>query len=381
MLVIHRRRLKPPNSRSSPAAPSTACSTNLRPQFEKASGHKLSIHFDSTPNIITRITSGTPFDCDRRTGRRFQGCGRQGPSRDAPTIDIARVGYGVIVRAGAPKPDISTPERAEKDPARRQIRSLSCRRARRAAYITKVFEQLGIAEEMKAKTRRRPVPAQIAPAVAQRRGRARRVPDQRADRAGRRARRSASRPNCSRSWCSLPPIAADTREADAARAFIDYLKTPPAARCHQSRRHDPRRTPHLVSIPWPPHRLATYSVDGIDQIRRRHRRRHRRSLGALRQRLSDAARSHRSRRADEARRGRRAATRRIMRSMQSPGCRRSRSRKRSSASASTIPTATPNTRTARTRRNIPRMFMRTPRSFVGHNTPLVRPRASRAARL
>ena len=34
----------------------------LGPDFEKATGHKLAIHFDSTPNIIARINSGTPFD-------------------------------------------------------------------------------------------------------------------------------------------------------------------------------------------------------------------------------------------------------------------------------------------------------------------------------
>ena len=34
----------------------------LGPQFEKASGHKLSIHFDSTPSIIARVAAGTPFD-------------------------------------------------------------------------------------------------------------------------------------------------------------------------------------------------------------------------------------------------------------------------------------------------------------------------------
>src|SRR5271170_5729872 len=36
--------------------------TELGPQFERASGHKLIIHFDTTPNLIKLATSGAPFD-------------------------------------------------------------------------------------------------------------------------------------------------------------------------------------------------------------------------------------------------------------------------------------------------------------------------------
>ena len=32
------------------------------PAFEAATGHKLSIHFDSTPNLIKQATSGEPLD-------------------------------------------------------------------------------------------------------------------------------------------------------------------------------------------------------------------------------------------------------------------------------------------------------------------------------
>ena len=35
--------------------------TELAPQFEKATGHKLVIHFDTTPNLIKAATTGEPF--------------------------------------------------------------------------------------------------------------------------------------------------------------------------------------------------------------------------------------------------------------------------------------------------------------------------------
>jgi len=40
----------------------TGSLNELGPQFERASGHKLVIHFDSTPNLIKQATSGAPFD-------------------------------------------------------------------------------------------------------------------------------------------------------------------------------------------------------------------------------------------------------------------------------------------------------------------------------
>ena len=40
----------------------TALLRELAPPFETTTGHKLSIHFDSTPNIVTRVNAGTAFD-------------------------------------------------------------------------------------------------------------------------------------------------------------------------------------------------------------------------------------------------------------------------------------------------------------------------------
>jgi molybdate transport system substrate-binding protein len=165
----------------------TASLNKLVPEFEKATGHKLSIHFDSTPNIIARVTSGTAFDVVVVPVDVFKDAAAKARFAPGPTIDIARVGYGVIVRAGATKPDIATPEAFKK--AMLAAPSIAYLPASAAgAHVTKVFERLGIAEEMKAKTKVQASPAQIPQAVAKGEGRDRRVPLQRADRARRRTR-------------------------------------------------------------------------------------------------------------------------------------------------------------------------------------------------
>src|SRR4051794_26568678 len=137
----------------------------LAPDFEKATGHRLVTHFDSTPNIITRVTSGTPSDVVVVPVDVFKDAAAKARFAPGPTIDIARVGYGIIVRAGAPKPDISTPDAFKK--ALLAAPSIAFLPASAAgAYVTKVFDRLGISEEMKAKTKVRAPRAVIAPAVA-----------------------------------------------------------------------------------------------------------------------------------------------------------------------------------------------------------------------
>lgn len=204
----------------------TASLNALGPEFEKATGHKLVTHFDSTPNIITRVTSGTPFDLAIAPVDVFKDATAKARFAPGPTIDIARVGYGIIVRSGAPKPDISTPDAFKK--ALLDAPSIAFLPASAAgAYVTKVFERLGIGEAMKAKTKVQAAPAQIAPAVAK--GEAdlgvflvnvliapgvELVGPFPAD--------------LQQELVFTAAIAADTKEADAAKALIDYLRTPAA---------------------------------------------------------------------------------------------------------------------------------------------------------
>jgi molybdate transport system substrate-binding protein len=205
----------------------TASLNELGPEFERSSGHKLSIHFDSTPNIITRINSGTPFDLVVVPVDVFKDAGAKARVAPGPTIDIARVGYGVITRAGAPKPDVSTPDALKKTLLDAQSIAFLPGSAA-GAYVTKVFERLGIAGEMKAKTKAQAAPAQIAPAVAK--GEAE---------LGMFLTNVLIAPGVElagpfpaelqQELVFTAAVAADTKEADAAKAFIDYLRTPPAA--------------------------------------------------------------------------------------------------------------------------------------------------------
>ena len=204
----------------------TASMNALAAPFEKASGHKLSIHFDSTPNIIARVNAGTPFDVAVVPADVFKDAAAKARFAPGPTIDIARVGYGVIVRAGAPKPDISTPDNFKK--ALLAAPSIAFLPASAAgAYVTKVFERLGIAEDMKAKTKVQAAPAQIASAVAK--GEAE---------LGVFLTNVLVAPGVElvgpfpgelqQELVFTSAVAADSKEADAAKALIDYLKTPAA---------------------------------------------------------------------------------------------------------------------------------------------------------
>src|SRR5262245_54941743 len=80
---------------------------DVAPQFEQASGHKLTITFGSTGNLTASIDKGTPFDATIMSADALDNLIKRGAVA-GPRLDIARSGIGVAYRKGAPKPDIST---------------------------------------------------------------------------------------------------------------------------------------------------------------------------------------------------------------------------------------------------------------------------------
>ena len=157
-----------------------------------------------------------------------------------PTIDIARVGYGVIVRAGAPKPDLSTPDALKKTLLERAIGRLPAGKRRRRLRHQDVRAARDRRGDEGQDQGRRPHPPQIAPAVAK--GEAELgvfltnvliAPG--VELAGPFPRRTAAGTGLHRR--PSPPTA---KEADAAKALIDFLENARRRRCTQGLGHDTR---------------------------------------------------------------------------------------------------------------------------------------------
>lgn len=91
----------------SPGATEGAFSV-LLPQFEKASGHKVTIKYGPVGALVDRVRKGEAADVAILSEPAAEELRKQEKLVAGSEVVVAKVGIGVFVRKGDPKPDISS---------------------------------------------------------------------------------------------------------------------------------------------------------------------------------------------------------------------------------------------------------------------------------
>ena len=82
----------------------------LVPDFEKQTGNKVLVDNDTAGGLKKRIESGEAFDVEVITPAVVDDLAGAGKIAPGSRVNLATVGVGVVVKEGAPKPDVSTVE-------------------------------------------------------------------------------------------------------------------------------------------------------------------------------------------------------------------------------------------------------------------------------
>lgn len=138
----------------------------LAETFELDTGHRLVIRYAATPELIEMAKGTSALDLAVVPREVFDDADAAAHFLPGSRIEIAHVGLGVAVRAGAPRPDIGTADAFRQALlAARSVAYLPGSAS--GAQITRIFERLGIAGEMKMKIKAQTAPAEIPRAVAE----------------------------------------------------------------------------------------------------------------------------------------------------------------------------------------------------------------------
>jgi molybdate transport system substrate-binding protein len=137
----------------------------LVPEFEHASGHKVAITYAGGSDLAKRISGGTSGDLFIGPEEFSSPLIAEGKLAAGTRIAFARSSTGLAVRAGAPKPDIGTPDTLKS--ALQAAKSVSYSGGASGMHFVRILEKLGIADAVAAK-RVVPRPGELVGAVVAR---------------------------------------------------------------------------------------------------------------------------------------------------------------------------------------------------------------------
>jgi molybdate transport system substrate-binding protein len=128
--------------------------TELAGAFQRASEHRITLILAPPNEIERRIAKGEIVDVVMSGSAAVDNLVQQGKIARGDQLILARVGIGVAVRAGAPKPDISSIESFRRTllAAKSIVYTDPAVGGASGIHFEKVLDRLGIAKEIKAKS-------------------------------------------------------------------------------------------------------------------------------------------------------------------------------------------------------------------------------------
>src|SRR5882757_6355334 len=128
-------------------------------QFRRETNNRVRIQFAAGPLLERRLSTGEPPDVLIASPGLMNDQLRRGKIDAEAHTFIGRVGIGVAVRAGEPEPDIAALDRFKR--ALLSADSIVYSQASSGLYLEKLFDLLGIAEQLNKKTTRYVNSAQV----------------------------------------------------------------------------------------------------------------------------------------------------------------------------------------------------------------------------
>jgi molybdate transport system substrate-binding protein len=207
------------------------------PQFERATGNKVSIDYYTANQALGLIKKGEFADLVILTRPAIDGLIKDGKIAKGGGKDLARSGVGVAIRAGLPKPDISTGDKLKR--ALLDAKSITFTKTGGSGiHFVKVAERLGIADQVNAKAIT-PEGGAVGPIVAN--GEAemavQQIPELLAVKT---IQYVGPLPEGFQLFTQFTAgVLSGAKQAAAAKALIDFLTTPAAAQLFKAKGFEP----------------------------------------------------------------------------------------------------------------------------------------------
>jgi molybdate transport system substrate-binding protein len=127
---------------------------DLKPKFESATDNNLTIVYGLIAELKQRIQEGETADVMLLSRAALDDLQTQGKVASGSIVNVASSAVAIAVRAGAPKPDISTTDALKRTllASRSIVYADPAKGGASGVYFAKVLERLGIVDQMKSKT-------------------------------------------------------------------------------------------------------------------------------------------------------------------------------------------------------------------------------------